>query len=719
MKKLLLVLCMTGILQSLSANPDLLISRLSLNKSAAYVNTTVKVNFTETNNSTFTNKSHVLAIGLSTSSTPSASTPILWQQSNSLTTSSQNFSIDVTIPSDLTTGNYYIIVATDKTNRIIEDSELNNFLTAPISISSQLPDFGFSYPYVDPKLKECNSEITCIFNCNNNSLSDLLEDPTINIYISTNDVLDDADIQLGQTIREDHNHQQSAGPYTLPSSVEQGEYYIIIKVDPDNQIPEVNETNNTIISPVTIQNKVDLQVSYISLSPYHIYEGNDITISYTVVNASDKPSLASEVKFMIHPDDDNVYTNIETWSIPALDANESASLFKTVTIPSDSYASRYNAILTVDPDNNILESDEFNNHSPSTLGTYSFVIQPKTTVIGNLFLTSQAEIDEISNLGYDKILGDIIIDEDQASSIINTDGLLGLREANCLYIRNNESLNDLSGLSNLKCSSSLCIFNNTSLESLEGLENLFNIKIEGPITASPKLKSIGESISPLFICNNLLLKDFCGIAGWYFRFSTDEVSLENNKWNPTYQQLSYKCAQNPPVANAGEAIVIDENILVTLSAESSSDADNDTLIYLWVAPEGITLSTVDAMNSTFMAPETDDTISLVFILKVSDGIDTVETTLSIKVNNKISTQEAFDISSSVLIYPNPVKNKLYINSEKKIRLIIKVFNLQGNLIISSDINSGETIDFSKLQPGIYNLLIDSSQCQIRKKIIKE
>ena len=74
-----------------------------------------------------------------------------------------------------------------------------------------------------------------------------------------------------------------------------------------------------------------------------------------------------------------------------------------------------------------------------------------------------------------------------------------------------------------------------------------------------------------------------------------------------------------PVANAGPDQTVDANQLVTLDGSESSDADGDTLTYLWTAPNGIVLSDATVVNPTFTAPEFSTTTDLVFSLVVNDG----------------------------------------------------------------------------------------------------
>ncbi|MCD4704650.1 hypothetical protein K8R66_01085 [bacterium] len=94
---------------------------------------------------------------------------------------------------------------------------------------------------------------------------------------------------------------------------------------------------------------------------------------------------------------------------------------------------------------------------------------------------------------------------------------------------------------------------------------------------------------------------------------------------------------NIPIADAGADQTVDEGVIVTLDGSVSSDADADTLTYLWTAPEGIVLSDSTAVNPTFTAPEVSVNISYTFTLIVNDSKDDSDSdSVIITVNNVVS-----------------------------------------------------------------------------------
>ncbi|MBD0401543.1 T9SS type A sorting domain-containing protein [Flammeovirga sp. EKP202] len=81
-----------------------------------------------------------------------------------------------------------------------------------------------------------------------------------------------------------------------------------------------------------------------------------------------------------------------------------------------------------------------------------------------------------------------------------------------------------------------------------------------------------------------------------------------------------------PIANAGSPQNAFSGKLVTLDASLSEAKTDNSLTYHWVAPEGITLSDVNAVMPTFTAPEVNEATDYTFKLTVVDGENSSEET---------------------------------------------------------------------------------------------
>ena len=74
--------------------------------------------------------------------------------------------------------------------------------------------------------------------------------------------------------------------------------------------------------------------------------------------------------------------------------------------------------------------------------------------------------------------------------------------------------------------------------------------------------------------------------------------------------------------------------------------------------------------------------------------------------------------TSLVLYPNPVKDLLHVESENMQQY--EIFSLDGKLIRSSQASGSESvIDFSNLDSGVYMLRITSDSGVVTRKVIKE
>ena len=72
----------------------------------------------------------------------------------------------------------------------------------------------------------------------------------------------------------------------------------------------------------------------------------------------------------------------------------------------------------------------------------------------------------------------------------------------------------------------------------------------------------------------------------------------------------------------------------------------------------------------------------------------------------------------MIIYPNPAKNNLTIESQQK--STIEIFNIQGQTILQQSLQQGKTdIDISRLAIGIYILKLSNNEKIEETRFVKE
>lgn len=143
------------------------------------------------------------------------------------------------------------------------------------------------------------------------------------------------------------------------------------------------------------------------------------------------------------------------------------------------------------------------------------------------------------------------------------------------------------------------------------------------------------------------------------------------------------------------------------------DATNNSFTYQYLSMEPTVLNALEACNmNTSVGFENSDG---------SDGLQ-IFSNHGLPANGmavKIECPDCFtsglsNTESNISVYPNPVSDKLFINAENLVS--VKVFDEQGKLI--SETISKNTLSFSNLNPGIYNVQIISLSKSENFKIIK-
>jgi len=162
---------------------------------------------------------------------------------NGNTNASKNTSI--TIPLSTATGSYYIIVAADYTNAVVESNENNNYSIYSIYVYGSNIDLQVNSIGVGQNV---TANGFCRVSCNYvNNGTNKSDSSRIGYYLSKNTTLDTSDIFLGDlpiSLLNANSTLQTLNNLLIPSTVTTDSYYLLVIADYLGYVTESNEINN-------------------------------------------------------------------------------------------------------------------------------------------------------------------------------------------------------------------------------------------------------------------------------------------------------------------------------------------------------------------------------------------------------------------------------------------------------------------------------------------
>jgi subtilisin family serine protease len=269
-------------------------------------------------------------------------------------------SVAIEIPSEASTGKYYIVAKADDEDVLYENFETNNTRSRLISIGPDLDVSALSVPS-EGAAGETISVTDTVTNAGGSSAPA----SATTFYLSTNSTLGTGDILLpgSRAVPILAAGDVSAGPTTLtiPSTTAVGSYYIIAKADGADAIAETSETNNNYARSIKIGG--DLVVSALTLTAS---SGSDLTLSVndTTTNQGADSVGASAMRFYLSSNGslDSNDTLLDGFrDVPPLDPGISSAGLTDVTIPAGTPAGLHYIIGKADGNAVVPETSETNN----------------------------------------------------------------------------------------------------------------------------------------------------------------------------------------------------------------------------------------------------------------------------------------------------------------------------------------------------------------------
>ena len=217
-----------------------------------------------------------------------------WSHSSGVLANSYYTSDDLmTTVSGVPDGYYYLGVIADINDDVTESSELNNsnYASSPqVEISSNLPDLTVNSVSVTDVT---GSDITYSYEIDNLGSVDVTNSFTNGIYLSTNTIISSSDYQIATWSHSSgvlaNSYYTSDDLMTTVSGVPDGYYYLGVIADINNDVTEMDKSNNTNYT----------YFGYVSIPEFYI--NNDIKLY---------PNPVSD-KLIIEFDNQNISYNLE------------------------------------------------------------------------------------------------------------------------------------------------------------------------------------------------------------------------------------------------------------------------------------------------------------------------------------------------------------------------------------------------------------------------
>jgi subtilase family serine protease len=281
----------------------------------------------------------------------------------------------LTIPATTPLGKYYLLLAADYRNQLVERNEQDNLLPLPLdvvvpAVDMTITDLKYNSVYAPVAGDVVPNRITI-----GNQGTTQAYPVVVGYYLSADDQLSTDDLPLGQVTLASLAGGESRvvdvanrynGPL-LPASTMAGTYYLLAVADHLQQVAETNEANN--VAALAIQVKrpdVDLHLPRnFSVLPASTAAGTSVKVDYNLGNLGTTSAYVPSLGFFLSVDaqfspDDILIGNDElfgSYIYPSFYTNTT----KNVTIPRNVPSGRYYLLGVVDYLNEFNETDETNN----------------------------------------------------------------------------------------------------------------------------------------------------------------------------------------------------------------------------------------------------------------------------------------------------------------------------------------------------------------------
>lgn len=276
---------------------------------------------------------------------------------------SQTVALSGTVPA-ITPGLYYTVAVVDPSAQVTEFNEANNSFTSAGTFPSG-PDLTIASVTIPAQAAPGSMfQVTTILG----SVAVPYVGPVgYRLYLSADQRFDAADTLLG-TFTESFNGQpnlSSAQTLTMPTNLMGSVFYVVATIDPANTVRELNEMNNAASSATQVLTGSDFRVANVTVTA-DAQAGQPVTITAQLQSIG--LAYTGQVPFRVYFSPNDTFDQADTAVYDGqvfLAGLSQTNINVTFNLPADVFIATYNAIVYIDPNNTLNETDENNNWASS------------------------------------------------------------------------------------------------------------------------------------------------------------------------------------------------------------------------------------------------------------------------------------------------------------------------------------------------------------------
>lgn len=276
---------------------------------------------------------------------------------------SQTVALSGTVPA-ITPGLYYTVAVVDPSAQVAEFNESNNSFTSAATFPSG-PDLTVASVTIPAQAAPGSMfQVTTVLG----SVAVPYVGPVgYRLYLSADQRFDAADTLLG-TFTENFNGQASlSSPQTLtmPTNLTGSVFYVVATIDPANTVRELNEMNNANSSATQVLTGSDFRVANVTVTA-NGQAGQPVTITAQLQSIG--LSYTGQVPYRVYFSPNDTFDLADTVVYDGqvfLAGLSQTNINSTFNLPADVFIGTYNAIVYIDPNNTLNETDENNNWAAS------------------------------------------------------------------------------------------------------------------------------------------------------------------------------------------------------------------------------------------------------------------------------------------------------------------------------------------------------------------